>query len=165
MFYLVEERSSLEKMAKNISEEIDFQLYVDGVKQKTLSWKFFSHLMQDLSHSDIDRLRKLNAILLTELTMNCSQLEKLKYLNDILLIQFKNYIFTLAENDLVANLQESNEDQILNEKTFEETMEEISTDEDIDMPILFCIQRYNSIENRICERLIRTHLGNSSFFS
>ena len=57
-------------MAKNNSEEIDFQLYVDGVKQKTLSWKFFSHLMQDLSHSDIDRLRKLNAILLTELTMN-----------------------------------------------------------------------------------------------
>ena len=42
--------------------------------------------MQDLSYTDIDRLRKLNAILLTELTMNYSNMDKLKYLNQILLL-------------------------------------------------------------------------------
>ena len=112
-------------MAKSNSEEINFQLYVDGVKQKTLSWKFFSHLMQDLSYSDIYRLRKLNAILLAELTMNYSysDLEKLKYLNGILLIQLKNYILEMAENDHFEELQESYEDQIPNEETFKETTE------------------------------------------
>ena len=110
-------------MAKSNSDEINIQLYVDGVKQKTLSWKFFSHLMQDLSYSDIYRLRKLNAILLAELTMNYSDLEKSKYLNGILLIQFKNYILEMAENDHFEELQESYEDQISNEETFKETTE------------------------------------------
>ena len=65
-------------MAKNISEEIDFYQYVDGVKQRKLSWKLFIALMQDLSYKDINRLRKLNAILLTELTINYSDLDKFK---------------------------------------------------------------------------------------
>ena len=81
--------------------------------------------MQDLSYSDIYRLRKLNAILLAELTMNYSysDLEKLKYLNGILLIQLKNYILEMAENDHFEELQESYEDQISNEETFKETTE------------------------------------------
>ena len=125
-------------MAGNNLEDINFQLYVDGLKQKKISWNFFLHFIQDLSYSDIDRLRILNAILLAELTMNYSDIEKMKYLNGILLIQFKNYIFALlAENDqVVEDLQESYEDQISNEETFEETTEEILTDEDIQMPIL-----------------------------
>ena len=89
-------------MAKNNSEEIDFQLFVDGMKQKKISWDFFVEFVQSLSYSDIDRLRNLNAILLRELTMNFSDLDKSKYLNEILLIQFKNYIetehFKLSDN-------------------------------------------------------------------
>ena len=72
-------------MAKNKSEKFNFQHYVNGVKQKEISWKFFVDLMQDLSHSNIDRLRNLNAILLMELTMNYSDMDKLKYLNEILI--------------------------------------------------------------------------------
>ena len=48
--------------------------------------------MKDLSYSDRDRLRRLNAILVTELTMNFSDIEKLRYLNAILLTEFKNFI-------------------------------------------------------------------------
>ena len=53
---------------------------------------YFVDFIQDLSHSDINRLRHLNAILLMELTKNFSDIEKFKYLNEILLIQFKNAI-------------------------------------------------------------------------
>ena len=126
-------------MAKNNSEEINFQHYVDGVKRKKLPWNFFIDLIQDLSYSDISRLRKLNAILLMELTMNFSDIDKMKYLNGILLIQFKNYIETkhddeMTKNDYLAeNLQESNDDQILNEENFEEITEELSTNKDIQM--------------------------------
>ena len=112
-------------MAKNNSEEINFQHYVDGVKQKKLSWNFFIDFVQDLSYSDINRLRKLNAILLTELTMNYSDIEKYKYLNGILLTQFKIHIqryLEIAEKD--QRLQESNVDQSLNEEIFDESLEE-----------------------------------------
>ena len=112
-------------MAKNNAEEINFQHYVDGVKQKKLSWNFFIDFVQDLSYSDINRLRKLNAILLTELTMNYSKIEKYKYLNGILLTQFKNYIqrdLEITEKD--QRLEESNVDQILNEEIFDESLEE-----------------------------------------
>ena len=79
-------------MAKNNYEQIDFQQYVDGVKQQEISWKFFTALMKDLAHRDIKNLRILNAILLTELTIDYSDIDKFKYLNGILMIQFKNYI-------------------------------------------------------------------------
>ena len=131
-------------MAKNISEEIDFYQYVDGVKQRKLSWKLFIALMQDLSYKDINRLRKLNAIILTELTMNYSDLDKFKYLNEILMIQFKNFIereeanFEITENgqhNYTENLL-SHVDQISNEdETFNERIKEISTNKDIKMLI------------------------------
>ena len=129
-------------MAKNISEEIDFYQYVDGVKQRKLSWKLFIALMQDLSYKNINRLRKLNAIILTELTMNYSDLDKFKYLNEILMIQFKNFIeredanFKITENDQHNYTENSHVDQISNEdETFEERIKEISTNKDIQMQI------------------------------
>ena len=57
------------------SEEINFQHYVDAVKQKTIPWHIFKDFMEDLSFSDMDRLRNLNAILLQEMTMNCSAID------------------------------------------------------------------------------------------
>ena len=99
-------------MAKNKSEEINFQQYVDSVKQKQIPWNIFINLLQDISNSDADRLRKLNAILLTELTLNHSDTEKLKYLNDILLSQFKNYIentsyIETTENENLEEIQDT----------------------------------------------------------
>ena len=41
-------------MSQNNSEEINFQLYVDLVKQNKLQWNIFINFMQDLSYTDID---------------------------------------------------------------------------------------------------------------
>ena len=128
-------------MAGNKSDEINFQQYVDGVKERKLSWQFFIAVMQDLSYSDIKRLRIVNAILMTELTMNYSDMDKQKYLNEILLIQFKNHIqreyydFEMSENNQFENSQNSNVDQISNEETFEETIKETMANEDNQLPI------------------------------
>ena len=118
-------------MAKNNSEEINFQYYFEGVKQKKISWDFFFNFMQDLSYPDIDRLSNLNKILLKELTMNYSDEDKLKHINEILLIQFKNYIhrentFETTENDYYENLQKSNHGQILNEEILKEVPKDTS---------------------------------------
>ena len=79
-------------MAQNHSEEINFQHYVDLVKQHKFPWNIFIDVMQDLSYADRNKLRILNAILLKELTMDYSDMDKLKYLNGILLMEFKNYV-------------------------------------------------------------------------
>ena len=93
----------MEKMLPNNSEEINFQLYVDLVKQNKLHWNIFINVMQDISYSDINRLKILNAILLSELTINYSDLDKMKYLNSILLIQFKNHIQTDENFEVIPN--------------------------------------------------------------
>ena len=138
-------------MAKNNSEEINFQFFVDGVKQKQISWNIFIDFIHDISYSDIDKLRNLNKILLMELSsLNCLDIEKLKYLNTILLTGFKNHIqkehaeTEMTENDHLQNLQKSNANQILKEETFHETNKEISTNEVIQVP---------NIENEIKDDL------------
>ena len=57
------EQNNMENTAKNNSKEINFQHYVDLVKQKGMHWNLFVDVMQDLSYSDSGRLRRLNAIL------------------------------------------------------------------------------------------------------
>ena len=79
-------------MAKNNHKEMNFQHYIDLVKQDELNWNTFIYVLQDLSYSDMNRLRHLNAILLNELTMNYSDMDKSKYLNILLLTEFKNHI-------------------------------------------------------------------------
>ena len=79
-------------MSNNSSEEINFQHYVEAVKNKEMTWNIFLDFIKDLSYSDINRLKIFNAILLMELTMDYSDLDRLKYLNAILLTKFKNAI-------------------------------------------------------------------------
>ena len=77
----------------NTSEDIDFQPYIDSVKQRKTPWNIFEKFMKDfITYLDCEKLKKLNAILLMELTMNCSDLERLIYLNVILLAGLKNSI-------------------------------------------------------------------------
>ena len=118
------------KMAKskNISEEINFQSYVDEVKHGNIHWKLFVNFMKDLSYSDIDRLRQLNTILVTELTMNFSDIEKLRDLNMILLAEFKNFIqkknnFEIGDYNK-SNIENSQFviDHDLNDEIIEETI-------------------------------------------
>ena len=104
-------------MANTESEEINFHHYINAVKQKTIPWNIFIDLMRDLSYSDILRLRKLNAILLTELTVDYSDRDKMKYLNGLLLSQFKNYIqsIEISENENLEHITES--DILIEENT------------------------------------------------
>ena len=50
--------------------QINFQSYIDTVKEDKISWNFFISLMRDLSHTNIDRLKTLNEILLNELKIS-----------------------------------------------------------------------------------------------
>ena len=61
----------------NSSEEINFQLYVESVKQRKNPWSIFENLMKDFSYSDTNRLKDLNAILFAELTPNYSIIDKI----------------------------------------------------------------------------------------
>ena len=67
-------------MSNKTSGKINFQRYVDAVKQKEMTWNIFQGLVEDFSHSDVYRLKILNAILLTELTIDYSDLDRLKYI-------------------------------------------------------------------------------------
>ena len=95
----------------NSSEEIDFQNYVDSVKQKKTPWNIFESLIKDFIYSDIKRLKLINAILLTELTPNNSDIDRLKYLNSILLCEFKQLIQREEENDLANEAENENLDE------------------------------------------------------
>ena len=68
-------------------------------KQKEIPWHVFENLMEDLSYSDMNKLKYLNAILLTELTVYYSDMDRMKYLNMILMTKFKD---SLQEKDDVA---------------------------------------------------------------
>ena len=50
-------------MAKTNSEEIDFQNYINSVKQHKIPWDIFENVMKDVAYSNINRLELLNAIL------------------------------------------------------------------------------------------------------
>ena len=91
-------------MAKNNSEDIDFQHYIDAVKQKNIAWNIFIDLMQDLSYRSMNRLRILNAILLTELTTNYSDMDKSKYLNVLLLTIVSPPASTAAHFDIMPRV-------------------------------------------------------------
>ena len=91
------------KVSMNSSEQINFQSYIDSVKQRKTPWKIFENFMKDLTYSNIDKLSHLNTILLTELTMNYSALEKSKFLNSILLTELKYSIESKAKFEIIEN--------------------------------------------------------------
>ena len=138
-------------MAKNNSEEINFQFFIDGMKQKKITWNFFVDLIQNLSHSDIDKLRNLNTILLMELTMNFSDLDRLRYLNEILLIQFRTFIDREDANQ--GNSEDSNINPIKNEETFEEKTKEVVANEDVQQLIMDEMTENDSFEEKTTEIL------------
>ena len=142
--------------SKHTSQNFKFQYYVDMAKQKEISWHFFVNLMEDLSYSDVNRLKYLNTILLTELTVSYSDMDRLKYLNVILMTKFKdlfqlNNSTEVGENKnldvdkdlndetikeilfIECNSQNSNFDQSLNEENFKESTEEILNNEDVQL--------------------------------
>ena len=112
-------------MANFKYKEINFQHYIDLVKQNKLHWNIFKDVLQDLSYSDVGKLRYLNATLLSELTLNYSDMDKLIYLNKILLTEFKNFI----QSDFEKNIKHQLED--LQESLSNVSKDEISTEDEI----------------------------------
>ena len=101
--------------SRNNFEKIDFQPYVDTVKNGIIPWNIFVKTMEDLSYSDIKRLKYLNAVLLNELTISYSDLEKLKYINILLLTQFKDCIERENYHNPVFEESNLNDETILKE--------------------------------------------------
>ena len=148
-------------MANTNCEDINFQHYIDLVKQNQLHWNIFIDFMQDLSYSDKGKLRKLNAILLAEMTLNYSDMDKLKYLNRIFLNEFKNFIQPDSEN----NENEQLEDLQESESTYE-TSKDVSTEIEIEIPIVDKIQDNltSSIKEEIIECTRNENYSNIFYF-
>ena len=64
------------KVSMNFPEEVNFQTYIESVKQRKTPWNIFENVMKDVSYTDIGRLKYLNAILINELTTNFSDIER-----------------------------------------------------------------------------------------
>ena len=116
--------------SRNNSEEINFQPYIDTVKNGKIPWNIFVKTMEDLSYTDINRLKCLNAVLLMELSMSHSDMDRLKYLNKILLTELMNFL--QRDNDSQNehfDLEDSGTN--LYEETFESILNETSNNSDI----------------------------------
>ena len=102
---------------KRNSQNYNFQYYVDTVKRKKIPWNVFVNFMEDLSFSDVNRLKYLNAILLTEVTVSYSDIERLKYLSVILMAKFKDFIQVEDDDEFSKNenLEDDLNDQTCNE--------------------------------------------------
>ena len=94
------------KVSMNFPEEVDFQTYIESVKQRKTPWNIFENVMKDLSYTNLSRLEYLNAILLNELTLNLTDIERSRYLNAILLTEFKEFVY--RESNFI-NVQTKNE--------------------------------------------------------
>ena len=62
-----------------------YQLHINAIKEQKMPWNSFVELMEDIFYSDMDRLKLLNALILTELTISYSDMERSKYLNTMTL--------------------------------------------------------------------------------
>ena len=156
----------------NTSEKINFQLYVESVKQKKTPWNIFENLMKHLvSYLNANKLKYLNAILLTELTKNYSDIERLKYLNTILLSEFKELIMRQEGNFENEILEESpkftsvydlnhtpinEEDEIQIEKTLENEQKKNLLSEN---GIEFNERQEDDSENELLENSPKTTVG------
>ena len=81
----------------NFPGKVNFQTYIELLKQQKMTWNAFETVIKDLSYSDISKLKHLNAILVTELTANFSDIDRSRYLNSILLTEFKEFTYREGE--------------------------------------------------------------------
>ena len=91
------------KVSMNFPEKVNFQTYIELLKQQKMTWNAFETVIKDLSYSDISKLKHLNAILVTELTANFSDIDRSRYLNSILLTEFKEFTYREGEYPNIAN--------------------------------------------------------------
>ena len=78
--------------SKKNHHEISFELHIDALREQKIPWNTFVELLEEIFYSDMDKLKYLNALILTELTKSYSNMERSRYLNKILLKELKNLI-------------------------------------------------------------------------
>ena len=74
---------TLQNDEQNDSDEINFQSYIDAVKDSKIVWDIFVNLMKDLSHKNINSLKQLNEILLNELKISIQEKRRYNQFDDI----------------------------------------------------------------------------------
>ena len=77
---------------KKNHHEISFELHIDALREQKIPWNTFVELLEEIFYSDMDKLKYLNALILTELTKSHSNMERSRYLSKILLEELKNLI-------------------------------------------------------------------------
>ena len=46
---------------------VNFQLYLNLIKDNTITWEFFTQIMKDFVNNDLEKLKKLNFYMIKEL--------------------------------------------------------------------------------------------------
>ena len=88
---------------QNDSDEINFQSYIDAVKDHKIVWDIFVNLMKDLSHKNISKLKQLNEILLNELKISIQEKRRYNQFDDIPLHNIE------YDMEIVENIKQDNE--------------------------------------------------------
>ena len=66
----------------SITEDTDFESYINGLKEKKLPKEFFVKIMKDLTTNDLKKTEKLNSILLKEWMQSIEENHQLKAENE-----------------------------------------------------------------------------------
>ena len=143
------------KVSMNFCEEVNFQTYIELVKQQKMTWNIFENVIKDLSYSDKNKLKILNASLLNELTMNLSEIDQSRYLNSILLTEFKEFIYreeffqNTANEYFVKESEKSIVDSDWNQEKIKEDTEVkiVEIKENKQKEELHAFSKYNIIES------------------
>ena len=121
---------------KNNHHEISFQLHIDALREQKISWNTFVKLMEEFFFLDMDRLKYLNALILTELTISYSDMERSRYLNAILMKELKNLIEKENVSETTENVDSNDSSSIDHDLNDQTIKEETSNDSEIDMSSL-----------------------------
>ena len=65
----IDDRKGIEKPG----DDVDFQLYLNMIKNGTITWEFFTQIMKDFVNNDLKKLKKLNFHLIEELKEHKTQ--------------------------------------------------------------------------------------------
>ena len=124
----IQKMSLQNKEYKQNHHEISFQLHIDALREQKIPWNTFVKMLEEIFHSDMDKLKYLNALILTELTISYSDIERSKYLNTVLLKELQNLIEKEYVSEMTENVDSNDYD--LNVQT---NKEESSIDSEIIM--------------------------------
>ena len=120
---------TLQNDEQNDPDEINFQSYIDAVKDHKIVWDIFVNLMKDLSHKNISKLKQLNEILLNELKISIQEKRRYNQFDDIPLhnIEYDMEIVEHIKQDN-ENFNENNDENFTENFKFSDENSEYDTE-------------------------------------